>query len=52
MIDDLKDMAEKNYGLDPEDCCLLEQSVFDRDNIVLTLTAVRRIFPNDGKTFA
>lgn len=44
MVDDLKQLAEDNYGLTPEDCDLLTQTVADRDNMRAALTALRSLF--------
>jgi hypothetical protein len=44
MIDDLKQLAEINYGLTPEDCELLTATVCDRDSLKLALGALRDLF--------
>lgn len=44
MVDDLKQIAEDNFGLTPEDCTLLTQTVADRDHLRAALTALRGLF--------
>lgn len=44
MIDDLHQYANDNFGMTPEDCDLLTDSVADRDNIKAALTAMRSLF--------
>lgn len=44
MVDDLKQLADDNHGLTPEDCDLLTQAVSDRDHLRAALTALRGLF--------
>jgi hypothetical protein len=44
MIDDLHQIANDNFGMTPEDCDLLTQTVSDRDNLRAALTAMRSLF--------
>lgn len=44
MIDDLHQIANDNFGMTPEDCDLLTQTVADRDNLRAALTAMRSLF--------
>jgi hypothetical protein len=44
MIQDLNQYAQTNYGLSPEDCRLLEQTVVDRDDIETALAVLRNLF--------
>lgn len=44
MIDDLHQIANDNFGMTPEDCDLLTQTVADRDNLRVALAAMRSLF--------
>lgn len=44
MVDDLKQIAEDNFGLSPEDCALLESAVRDRDAILQALDGIKTLF--------
>ena len=44
MIDDLKQYAETGFGLNPEDCELLEQTVTDRDHLKTATDALAAYF--------
>lgn len=44
MIEDLHQYANDNCGMGPEDCELLMQTVADRDNLKVALTAMRALF--------
>lgn len=44
MIDDLKQIAETSFGLTPEDCVLLEQTVRDRDHLKTATDALAAYF--------
>ena len=44
MIDELKQYAETGFGLSPEDCELLEQTVTDRDHLKTATDALAAYF--------
>jgi hypothetical protein len=44
MIDDLHEIANKNYGMTPEDCDHLCQCVRDRDNLKAATEAIAAVF--------